>query len=58
MRGLLADVRIQQGTAFRLKAFHDDFMARGRLPIALLRWEVTGLDDEVSAFWERAPIPK
>lgn len=58
MRGLLADVRIQKGASFRLKEFHDDFMARGRLPISLLRWEMTGLDDEVSAFWERAPIPK
>jgi hypothetical protein len=57
MRGLLADVRNQKGTAFRLKDFHDDFMARGRLPISLLRWEMTGLDDEVNAFWERAPIP-
>lgn len=57
MRGLLADVRNQKGAAFKLKAFHDDFMARGRLPIALLRWEMTGLDDEVSRFWEREPIP-
>lgn len=58
MRGLLADARIQKGAAFKLKEFHDDFMARGRLPIALLRWEMTGLDDEVSAFWEREPLPK
>lgn len=46
------------GTAFRLKNFHDDVMARGRLPIVLLRWEMTGLDDEVARFWEREPIPK
>ncbi len=57
MRGLLADARNQKGTDFKLKDFHDDFMARGRLPIALLRWEMTGLEDEVSAFWDRRPIP-
>ncbi len=57
MRGLLADVRMQKGPSFKLKEFHDDFMARGRLPIALLRWEMTGLDDEVSGFWDRKAIP-
>ncbi|MDZ7627603.1 MAG: DUF885 family protein [Parvularculaceae bacterium] len=57
MRGLLADARIQKGVAFNLKDFHDDLMARGRLPISLLRWEMTGLDDEVERFWARSPIP-
>jgi hypothetical protein len=58
MRGLLADIRNQKGAAFTLKDFHDDFMGRGRLPISLLRWEMTGLDDEVARFWKREPIPK
>jgi hypothetical protein len=58
MRGLLADARMQKGTAFKLKDFHDDFMGRGRLPISLLRWEMTGLDDEVTRFWDREPIPQ
>jgi hypothetical protein len=57
MRGLLADARIQKGTAFKLKDFHDDFISRGRLPISLLRWEMTGLDDEVTRFWAREKIP-
>jgi uncharacterized protein (DUF885 family) len=57
MRGLLADARIQGGTAFKLKDFHDEVMARGRLPISLLRWEMTGLDDEVEQFWKREVIP-
>ena len=46
------------GTAYRLKNVHDDVMARGRLPIVLLRWEMTGFDDAVARFWEREPIPK
>ena len=25
------------------------------LPLSLLRWEMTGLDDEVQAFWQREP---
>ncbi|MCM2312015.1 MAG: DUF885 domain-containing protein, partial [Steroidobacteraceae bacterium] len=45
MRKLLADRRWQLGEGFVLRQFHDDFLARGRLPLALLRWEITGLDD-------------
>jgi hypothetical protein len=32
-------------------------MQAGWIPIALLRWEMTGLDDEVRHFWAREPIP-
>ena len=58
MRGLLADRADQLGDDFDLKEFHDGFMASGRLPISLIRWEMTGLDDEVAAFWRRAPMPE
>ena len=58
MRKLLADVSAQRGDDFVMKEFHDEFMAAGRLPISLIRWEMTGLDDEVSDFWETAPIPE
>ena len=57
MQHLLADRRTQLGETFDIKAFHDDFMARGRLPMSLLRWEMTGLDDEVRDLWEWKPIP-
>ncbi|WAC22518.1 DUF885 family protein [Blastomonas sp. SL216] len=46
---LLADVAMQQGEAFDIKAFHDRFRAAGSIPISLIRWEMTGRDDEVSA---------
>lgn len=46
---LLADVAMQQGDAFDIKAFHDRFRAAGSIPISLIRWEMTGRDDEVSA---------
>ncbi|MGI9245329.1 MAG: DUF885 family protein [Steroidobacteraceae bacterium] len=57
MRRLLADRRWQLGERFSLQAFHDEFLALGRLPISLLRWEMTGLDDEVRNLWTAAPIP-
>ena len=53
MQHLLADRKMQLGDDFILKDFHDTFMAAGRLPISLIRWEMTGLEDEVSEFWKR-----
>ena len=53
MQHLLADSKMQLGDDFILKDFHDTFMAAGRLPISLIRWEMTGLEDEVSEFWKR-----
>ena len=50
---LLSDRRQQLGDGFVLKDFHDQFMATGRLPVSLIRWEMTGLDDEVREFWKR-----
>lgn len=58
MQRLLADRRRQLGEAFELRQFHDEFMAAGRLPLSLVRWDMTGLDDEVQAFWARAPLPE
>ncbi|BDW82002.1 hypothetical protein MACH24_14400 [Erythrobacter sp. Dej080120_24] len=57
MDALLADRASQLGSDFVLKDFHDQFMASGRLPIALVRYEMTGLDDEVALFWTTPPIP-
>jgi len=39
---LLAEKRAQLGSEFRMKAFMDDFNARGLIPASLLRWEMTG----------------
>ncbi len=58
MQRLLADRKIQLGEAFNLREFHDDFMAVGRLPLSLVRWEMTGLDDEINQFWKREPMPR
>ena len=53
MNHLFADRKRQLGDDFILKDFHDTFMAAGRLPLSLIRWEMTGLEDEVSELWKR-----
>jgi hypothetical protein len=58
MQSLLAERKRQLRDDFDLKKFHDDFMAAGRLPISLIRWEMTGLDDEIRPLWLRQPIPE
>ena len=58
MERLLADRKRQLGDSFNLQAFHDRLMAAGRLPLSLVRWDMTGLDDEVRQFWPRVPMPE
>jgi hypothetical protein len=53
---LLADRREQLGADFDLGRFHDRLMAAGRLPISLIRWELTGYDDEIQALRPYRPL--
>jgi hypothetical protein len=46
---LLAERSMQLGESFDLRAFHDQFRAAGAIPISLIRWEMTGRDDEIGA---------
>ena len=55
---LLAEVALKQGDGFDLKSFHDNFISRGIVPIALTRWEMTGNDDQVKKMWAAPPIPE
>jgi len=48
---LLADRTSQLGDKFNLCEFMDEFFAAGMIPIALTRWEMTGLDDEIKKLW-------
>jgi uncharacterized protein (DUF885 family) len=57
MQKLLADRRHQLGEKFVLKQFHDEFMAAGRLPMSLIRYDMTGFDNEIRHFWQRDPLP-
>ncbi len=57
MQQLLAERKRQLGDDFRLLEFHDKLMASGRLPLSLIRWEMTGNDKDIAAFWKRNPMP-
>lgn len=57
MQQLLAERKRQLGDEFSLLDFHDKLMAFGRLPLSLIRWEMTGNDEDVAALWNRAPMP-
>jgi Bacterial protein of unknown function (DUF885) len=46
---LLAEARLRQGKGFDLRAFHDWVWRNGNVPLALQRWELLGLDDQVAA---------
>lgn len=57
MQQLLAERKRQLGDEFRLLDFHDKLMAFGRLPLSLVRWEMTGNDEGIAALWKRTPMP-
>jgi Bacterial protein of unknown function (DUF885) len=44
---LVADRAEQLGDKFDLGQFMDEFLAAGMIPMSLIRWEMTGLDDEI-----------
>ncbi len=50
MENLFNDRVRQLGDTFDLSEFHDEFLAAGPIPISLIRWEMTGLDDQVRQF--------
>lgn len=57
---LLAERALALGADFDLGAFHDEILGRGMIPLTLVRWELTGADDEVREIWKRAtgrPLP-
>ena len=51
---MLSEQALELGDDFNLGAFHDEVLSRGMIPFTLIRWEMTGADDEVQALWERA----
>ena len=49
---LLAERARQLGDDFTLKRFMDELNAAGVIPVSLIRWELTGLDDEIAGMWQ------
>ena len=48
---LFSDRAMQLGDDFNLKEFIDEFLAAGMIPMSLIRWEMTGYDDEIKKLW-------
>jgi uncharacterized protein (DUF885 family) len=48
---LFRDRAQQLGEEFNLKEFMDEFYAAGVIPTSLIRWEMTGYDDETNKLW-------
>jgi hypothetical protein len=47
----IADAKVMLSEYFDLRDFHDYIMENGNVPIALLRWEYLGLNDEIQQLW-------
>lgn len=56
LQRMLVDRQQQLGDKFVLKDFHDYLMGTGRLPVSLLRYDLTGEDDEVQKLWAHTPL--
>jgi uncharacterized protein (DUF885 family) len=48
LEALFSERAHRLGRDFDLKKFHDEFLAAGLIPISLIRWEMTGKDDQVA----------
>jgi len=48
---LMADRAVQMGDGFTLQKFMDEFLGCGMVPVSLIRWEMTGRDDEIRKLW-------
>jgi hypothetical protein len=48
---LFRDRVMQLGDRFVLHDFIDEFLAAGMIPFSLIRWEMTGYDDEIKELW-------
>lgn len=54
---LLAERARQLGDDFTLSGFYEDVDALGVIPVSLIRWQLTGKDDEIRALVEGQPSP-
>ena len=54
---LFADRAEQLGDDFDLRAFMDEFVAVGQIPVALIRWQMTGLTDEIETLFDAPAAP-
>jgi len=48
---LIRDRAKQLGDDFNLKEFMDEYLAAGMIPMSLIRWGMTGFEDEIKELW-------
>ncbi|MFC2102885.1 DUF885 family protein [Bacteroidota bacterium] len=48
---LISEAKVILGDDFNLRDFHDYMMKNGNVPVALMRYEYLGLDDELIYLW-------
>jgi hypothetical protein len=56
LQKMMVDRKRQLGDAFSIRDFHDYLMNTGRLPVSLLRYDLTGHDDEIGKLWRHVPL--
>jgi len=54
IENLLGESAEQLGERFKLSTFMDDFIAKGMVPIELIRWEMTGKHERIGAIFPEA----
>ena len=55
LQKLLVDRKRQLGDKFSIRDYHDYLMNTGRLPVSLLRYDLTGHDEEIRQLWRHVP---
>ncbi|MGB7409735.1 MAG: DUF885 family protein [Sphingopyxis granuli] len=56
LQKLLVDRKRQLGDKFSIRDYHDYLMNTGRLPVSLLRYDLTGHDEEIRQLWRHVPL--
>ncbi len=53
LESIIADRSEQEGADFSLRRFFDDLNAAGMIPVSLLRWQLSGNDEDIRAIMDR-----
>ena len=54
---MLAEIYVDGDYAIDWREFHDELLAYGQIPLALVRWELTGNPDQMERFWNSPEMP-
>jgi len=54
---IMGDLIYANGFDIDWREFHDELLDYGQIAPALVRWEMTGNDDQVSGFWDDPAVP-